>query len=136
MTRVPKKLREQVRQRANGRCEYCGLLDLVARLSHQVDHIVPPRHGGTNDFDNNLAWACFRCNNGKGTDIGTIDITTGQRVWLYNPREQRWDDYFEIQETGHILGKTPEGRATARLLNMNYEPEVEARRLLIKHGLW
>ena len=136
MTRVPKKLRDQVRQRANGRCEYCGLPDSVASLSHHVDHILPPRHTGTNDFDSNLAWACFRCNNGKGTDIGTVDIVTTERVWLYNPREQNWDDHFEIRETGHIFGKTPEGRATVRLLNMNHEAEVEARRLVIKYGLW
>jgi hypothetical protein len=135
VTRIPARIRNQVRQRANGRCEYCGLLDSLARLSHQVDHVVPPRHGGSDELIN-LAWACFRCNNGKGTDIGTVDITTNQRVWLFNPREQKWDEHLELEVTGLIIGKSSEGRATARLLDMNVETEVEARRLLIENNLW
>lgn len=84
----------------------------------------------------NLAWACFRCNNLKGTDIGTFDTLTRQRVWLYNPRGQKWDDHFELDGLGLIVGKTPEGRATARLLGMNDEDFPKLRRLLVKTGRW
>lgn len=135
MSRVPAAVRRQVQQRAGGRCEYCGLPEALGRLSHQVDHILPPRHLGSEDLIN-FAWACFRCNNNKGTDIGTVDLATMQRTWLYNPREQRWDEHFEIDTQGYIVGKTTQGRATARLLEMNIEPEVELRRLFVESGQW
>lgn len=135
MKRVSELVRNQVKERATGRCEYCRLPEEVARLSHQVDHIVPPRHSGSNEPDN-LAWACFRCNNNKGTDISTIDVETNQLVRLYNPRTQQWDEHFVIEDTGHIVGKTPQGRATARLLDMNNDNEVEVRGLLVRTGLW
>ncbi|MCB9457896.1 MAG: HNH endonuclease, partial [Anaerolineaceae bacterium] len=66
--RVPQSVRDMVRQRAEDQCEYCYLPDAFGYYSHQVDHILPVKHQGSSDLDN-LAWACFECNNAKGSDI-------------------------------------------------------------------
>jgi hypothetical protein len=46
---------------------------------------------------------------------------------LFNPRGDAWSDHFAVQG-GRILGLTPKGRATARLLNMNAPRRVELRK--------
>lgn len=102
--------------------------------SHQVDHITPPKHGGTSGL-NNLAWACFRRNRNKSTDIASIDEITSELTLLYNPRTQSWEEHFELRD-GVILGKTAVGRVTVRILNVNHPKQVAIRRALIESGLW
>lgn len=135
MTRVAPGIRTLVRERARRRCEYCYLPEGIVRLPHQPDHIVPPRHGGTDD-DPNLAWSCYYCNHAKGTDIGTLDFETQNRVWLFDPRQDDWNEHFEMDENGLIVGKTSIGRAAARLLLMNQQEKIEIRTMLIEAGLW
>lgn len=60
---------------------------------------------------------------------------TGELAPLYNPRLQHWDEHFELVGD-EIIGKTPIGRITVRLLQMNHPEQVEARRLIIAAGLW
>jgi hypothetical protein len=134
VTRIPDAIRQQIRERADGRCEYCRLPDAYATFSHQVDHIVPQRHGGTDDISN-LAWACFRCNNSKGTDIASFDSETSEFVFFFNPRKQLWDNHFTMIE-GIIEGQTATGRVTVRLLRMNDPERADTRRDLIDAGLW
>ena len=50
------------------------------------------------------------------------------------PRKQRWPDHFQLQEDGRIVGTTPEGRATARLLDFNAEDRLQLRRVLMRQG--
>ena len=134
MSRVSASTREKVRDRAtDARCEYCHLSESLSKFSHQVDHIIPPRHGGDNELSN-LAWACFNCNNNKGTDIAPIENDT--LAPLYNPRNQSWDDHFRLDESGQIVGLTTQGKATARLLQMNTFRLVQIRRILLQLGLW
>lgn len=75
MTHIPTALRKQVRQRAAERCEYCRKPENVSAFSHQIDHLVASKHDGPTTLDN-LAWACFRCNNAKGSDIAAYDEMT------------------------------------------------------------
>jgi hypothetical protein len=131
---LPDSIRQQVRVRAQHRCEYCHLPEGFTRFSHQVDHINPPRHLGTDDL-NNLAWACFHCNNSKGTDIATVEAVLFKRVWLYQPRTQRWQQHFEMTPQGVIVGKTLSGRGTVRLLDMNRIQIIDLRRSLLQAGL-
>lgn len=128
MGRIPESIRKQVRQQAHEKCEYCLIPDNVTHFSHQVDHIIPPRHGGVDEIQN-LAWACFYCNNNKGTDIATYDINSRTPVFLYNPYYDNWSDHFE-SDGGYILGKTAKGSATARLLKMNNYKRVQIRKSL------
>lgn len=134
MTRISATAREQVRQRARSRCEYCHKPEQVGGFSYQVDHVIPERHLGTSELAN-LAWACFKCNNMKSTDIASYDEETGALTPLYNPRLQHWDEHFEIVN-GVLLGRTAVGRVTVRVLEMNSPQQVETRRLLIEAGLW
>lgn len=134
MARISATQREQVRRRGNGRCEYCRLPEEFSTYKHQVDHIIPHKHGGS-DHINNLAWACFRCNNNKSTDVASYDPKTTKLFPLYNPRQQDWDDHFAIED-GFIYGKTPEGRVTVNVLHMNADKRVETRRDLIEADLW
>ena len=135
MTRVSAVIREQVRQRAGLRCEYCRMLEAFSPRSYHVDHIIPViRHHGTEDI-NNLAWACTRCNVNKASDIASYDLETQQLTPLFNPRAQSWDDHFEM-DGARIVGKTPVGRVTVSLLQMNSLSQLEARELLIEMRLW
>lgn len=135
MSRVPSSIRDSVRQRAEGRCEYCGKQERFSPYSFHVDHIIPvKRHGGSAGLEN-LAWACFDCNTNKSADISGYDEQTGELTPLYNPRTQIWDEHFEMVDA-LIHGKTPIGRVTARLLQMNEQTRLESRRELVEKGLW
>ena len=62
-------LRQFVRDRAERRCEYCGIseeCDLV--LPFHVEHIRARKHGGGDEAEN-LALACHHCNLCKGSNL-------------------------------------------------------------------
>lgn len=122
--------RDTLRQRADDRCEYCRLRQEHAPLwRHQVEHIIPIKHGGTDHLDN-LAWTCVRCNLSKGPNLSGIDPETSQVIELFNPRTQVWSEHF-AHEGAHIVGLTPVGRATVAVLNMNEPRRLELREELL-----
>ncbi len=127
-------LRDEVRRRANNRCEYCRLNQLHAPLVFQIEHIIAKQHGGGDDRLN-LALACDRCNLHKGTNLTSIDPETQQIVSLYNPRSQVWAEHFSVDDA-FIIGLTPIGRATVRVLNMNATRRVRLRAALLQRGEW
>ena len=55
--------RYEVLRRAGFRCDLCGISAEERAL--EVDHIVPRRHGGTDDLSN-LQALCYKCNANKG----------------------------------------------------------------------
>ena len=124
--RIAAALRRQVRERARERCEYCLLAEVEAFFPHEPDHIIPQKHGGETVLEN-LALACFDCNRFKGSDIASVDPSSGALTPLFHPRLQRWSDHFQL-EHGRILPLTASGRATARLLRLNLPHRIEIRR--------
>jgi hypothetical protein len=132
MTRISEKLRSQVRERAQGRCEYCLLHEDDAIFPHEPDHIVAEKHGGPTQLEN-LAWSCFSCNRLKGSDLSSIDPITGELTFLFNPRQHQWRRHFRLNG-GHIEPLTPRGRATATLLNLNSLTNIAERIRLIEIG--
>jgi hypothetical protein len=90
---VPDELRAAVAQRADERCEYCLIHERDSGFTHQVDHVISRKHGGPSNFEN-LALACVLCNRYKGSDVASINLTTGTLVRLFNPRHDRWNDSF------------------------------------------
>lgn len=119
-------LRQQVRQRAKFRCEYCHFHERHLPLwGFHLDHIVAEQHGGTDALDN-LAWSCQRCNLKKGTNLTGIDPDSGMLVRLFHPRHDNWEEHFIVQ-SGRMHGKTAIGRATAWLLDMNSQDRIELR---------
>lgn len=127
-TYISAPLRRWVEERANYRCEYCLLPGTVAFFSHEIDPIIAQKHGGVTDADN-LALTCWRCNRHKGTDLGSFDPQTGQFSFLFNPRTQQWIEHFAFEELT-IVGLTPEGRTTVRLLQLNTQKRLAERRQL------
>ncbi|MCG8584693.1 MAG: HNH endonuclease [Pirellulales bacterium] len=119
-------LRQFVRQRARDRCEYCQIPQAATpAIALHIEHIVARQHRGPTS-SSNLCLSCDRCNAFKGTNLASIDPETGEQVNLFRPREDRWDEHFEIRG-GVIVGTTPVGRATVALLNMNDFRRVELR---------
>lgn len=125
MAEVSAADRVLVRARALGRCEYCGLLESLSFVEHQIDHVIAVKHGGPSD-PANLALSCTLCNRYKGSDIASIDPETSMLIALYNPRDQPWDRHFR-STSGYILGLTPHGRATVRLLQFNRMDRLRER---------
>jgi hypothetical protein len=97
-----------------------------------VDHVVAEKHGGVTEAAN-LAYTCWRCNRHKGTDLGSFDPQTGEFSFLFNPRTQQWAHHFNLND-GHLLGQTPIGRTTARLLQFNINERMAERQRLIALG--
>ena len=90
------------------------------------------KHGGDDSLAN-LALACDRCNFSKGPNLSGIDSDTDSIEVLFNPREQHWDDHFAYRGP-LIVGRTPTGRATVVVLNMNESHRVQLREELIRAG--
>src|SRR5438552_3933382 len=111
---ISDELRTAVRQRAAGRCEYCLFPQQETLLPLEVDHIIALKHGGLTILEN-LALACPTCNIQEGTDLASIDSTTGKICRLFHPRNDSWNDHFQIQRE-FIVPLTPIGRVTEFLL--------------------
>jgi hypothetical protein len=127
--------RRLVRQRAGNCCEYCRLPESAGTVTFHVDHIIPVKHDGEDDTDN-LCLACYHCNGYKGADIAGFDPVTRDLTRLYHPREQVWNDHFRLEEGAVIVGLTPEGRTTARVLRFNEDSRLRRRRILMRVGLY
>ena len=118
--------RRLVRARAGNRCEYCGLPQDESPLAAlQIEHVIPKKHGGT-DAPHNLALACIDCNLSKSSNIAGFDPETSQMTELFHPRKHVWDEHFERRGLS-IVGKTPIGRTTVRVLDMNSDDQLELR---------
>jgi hypothetical protein len=121
-------LREAVRKRASGRCEYCHLPQEFSELHFHVEHIIARQHGGMDESEN-LAQACPECNLAKGPNLTAIDPETGAVVRLFHPRRDKWSEHFAL-EGNRVIGKSDIGRATTRLLRMNLPERVRIRDVL------
>lgn len=126
MTYISAAVRREVIERAGNRCEYCLLPAEVAFYPHEVDHVIAEKHGGATDI-NNLAFACWRCNRHKGSDLTSFDPQTQQLSPLFNPRTQIWSEHFAY-EGERMTGLTPEGRTTISLLQLNSDARLTERR--------
>jgi HNH endonuclease len=128
-------LRNAVRQRAQLRCEYCRLPELFSFVQpFQVEHIVARKHRGPSVLSN-LALACDRCNLWKGADLTSLDPITRKIVRLFHPRRMKWSKHFRWD--GPVLvGRSPVGRTTVALLQMNHEDRIQLRQALLDEGLF
>lgn len=128
--RTPESMRRIVAARARGYCEYCRCSEQFATQSFTVEHIKPRLVGGETVLEN-LAWSCFGCNGHKHTKIQATDPETGEKIALYNPRQQSWREHFSWSDDfTEVIGKTACGRATVEALRLNRFGVVNLRRLL------
>lgn len=117
MSDIPAALADEVRLRARGRCEYCGLSQLGQEAAFHTDHVIPRSADGPT-VSGNLALACVSCSLRKGARRTAPDPETGNEEPLFHPREQRWAEHFRW-DGERIVPLTPTGRATAAALAMN-----------------
>jgi hypothetical protein len=129
---ISQAVRREVRARANGRCEYCLMLETLLLAGCEVDHVVSRKHGGITEFSN-LALSCARFNRAKGSDVGSIHPASGEFVRLFNPRRDRWGEHF-AQDGARIIGLTPVGQVTVTLLQLNRDERLLERKLLQQAG--
>lgn len=127
--RISASLRQQVRERARQRCEYCLLAEEQSFFPHEPDHVIAEKHGGTATPEN-LAWACFDCNRFKGSNIASLDPMTGELVQLFNPRTQAWTEHFKL-EGALIVALSSSARVTIEVLRLNLPKRVEVRETLL-----
>ena len=134
MTRayVPAALRREVIERAGARCEYCRFPQDASLLAFEVEHVVAEKHGGATTADN-LALACPNCNRYKGTDLGSLDPETGVLTPFFHPRTEDWHEHFRL-DGALVVPRTPVGRVTVAILQLNHPDRVLEHQILIRIG--
>jgi hypothetical protein len=125
---ISASIRQFVNDRAGGKCEYCLMHQDFSIYSHEVDHAIAIKHGGSSNADN-LVLSCLPCNRYKGSDLTSIDPITQEITHLFNPRSHKWTDHFKI-EKDYIVGLTDIARTTIFLLKLN-----DPKRLIIRQAL-
>jgi hypothetical protein len=124
----------KVWRRADRCCEYCRLNQDYDDTPFEIDHIIARKHDGLSEADN-LCLSCFWCNSFKGSNIAGRDNRTRKLTGLFNPRRQKWQQHFRWRGAV-LLGRTPTGRVTVAVLNINDSFRLELREALIDEGLF
>ena len=128
---VSEALRKSVTERALSRCEYCKIHAENSFFTFHIEHIISLKHGGKTVSDN-LAFACPICNLNKGSDIATFIEDIKDVIRFFNPRNDNWDEHFEIEESGLICYKTSIGASTIKILNLNHPDSIIERREMVR----
>ena len=87
------------------------------------------------DAEDNLALACFACNNHKGTNLSGLDPQTGELTRLFHPRRDEWNEHFRW-DRAWLVGRTAIGRATVEVLAINLPHRWELRAALLEEGVF
>jgi len=119
---VPHPRHDEVRAAHDGTCGYCGTHEAETGGELTVDHYKPTCAGGT-DEQENLVYACYRCNLYKG-DYWSDEPDS--RVLL--PSDDHKLHLVEDPSTGLVTPSSKRGRIHIALLRLN-RPELVARRL-------
>jgi hypothetical protein len=131
MTKVTARF---VRERAEGRCEYCLIPEISGLHELEVDHIIAEKHSGPTELTN-LALCCVWCNRFKGPNLSGLDPQTRIITRLFDPRSDLWDVNFRYEDAV-LIGLTSIGRATIFALNINLRARIEGRAALIAARLF
>ena len=126
-------LERLVWRRARSRCEYCRMRQDHDDSAFEIDHIIARKHHGAT-VAGNLALSCFHCNSFKGANIGGRDPLTRKLTPLFHPRRHKWERHFRW-EGPWLIGRTPIGRVTVDILNMNDPLRVALREALFEEGI-
>ena len=125
---IPIQLRQRVAHRAHSICEYCLIHEEDTYFGCQVDHIISIKHGGKT-VATNLAFACTFCNRFKGSDIGSLTLTSGTFTRFYNPRTDSWKNHFKLDGV-RIEPRSEIGEVTERILQLNAVDRLLERSIL------
>jgi hypothetical protein len=116
------EIREQVRQRANFACGFCGVTETDAGGELTIDHFQPITKGGDDGLEN-LLYCCHRCNQYK------LDYwpTHPDEPSLWNPRREPAAQHFLELDDGTLHPLTDVGAFTLKRLRLNRSPLVAYR---------
>lgn len=118
---------EDVRRRFDGRCAYCGIAEVESGGELTVDHFHPQSAGG-DDTDDNLVYACFRCNLFKADFVPSADDLSHGRRLLHPLRDDPNQHCLTNPHTGELEPLTETGRFHITLLHLN-RPALVTHRL-------
>jgi hypothetical protein len=119
---IPAGSWEQVRQRANFACEYCGVTESDTGGLLTVDHFRPRVHGGP-DTPDNLLYCCHRCNLYKADYWPTLPSDP----ILWNPRHEPIEAHLLTLADGTLYPITATAAFTIKRLRLNRPPLVAYR---------
>jgi hypothetical protein len=131
---MDEELVQRVWRRAGFLCEYCRLPRIFMPLAFEIDHIIARKHRGRT-VGSNLALACLPCNSHKGSNLSGIDPASGSIVRLFHPRRHKWTHHFRW-DGPWLIGRTPIGRATVAVLEINLPHRVAIRQVLMQEGVF
>ncbi|MBC7818425.1 MAG: HNH endonuclease [Planctomycetaceae bacterium] len=115
-----------VRARYDCCCGYCGVCEDDAGGELTVDHFIPVAAGGGDD-DENLVYACFRCNLFKA-DFCPSDADRQNGHMLLHPLRDDLSMHLQLEEeTGRLVALTDTGSFQIRLLRLNRQSLVAMR---------
>jgi hypothetical protein len=117
---------DEVRRHYDFRCGYCGVSEADSGGELTVDHYRPVSAGG-GDEDDNLVYACFRCNLYKSNYFPAgEDLAHGLRV--LHPLRDDITAHLREDETSHrLLALTETGGFHINLLQLNRPALIERR---------
>lgn len=128
---MPHPKHNEVRTRYHERCGYCGVREDDVGGELTVDHFVPVSAGG-DDGDDNLVYACFRCNLFKSDFSPTNNDRSNGHVLLH-PLQNNVAAHVRLDEaTGRVKPLTETGRFQIALMHLN-RPALIALRLRRRH---
>lgn len=131
---IPKQIKQQVAEDANHRCGYCLTTKLIIGPLLQIEHIIPVSKGGGHERSN-LWLACPYCNNCKSDHTEAVDLQSGERVPLFNPRKDIWSEHFRwVSDGTTVEGLTAMRRATVLQLQINQPDIVASRQIWVMAG--
>jgi hypothetical protein len=115
-----------VREHYDYRCGYCTVSEVDAGGELTVDHYRPVSARG-DESDDNLVYACSRCNLFKGDFWPSVqDQERGHRV-LHPLRDVVSAHLAPNEQTGNVEPLTETGRFHITLLQLNRRPLVALR---------
>jgi hypothetical protein len=115
-------IREQVRQRAQYTCEFCGITEIDTGGMLTIDHFQPCSKAGLDTLEN-LIYACITCNQYKQDYWPRTE--TAPTLW--NPRQESANQHFVEQEDGQLTALTATGIFTIKRLRLNRSQLIAAR---------
>jgi len=132
---IPVEVERRVHKAARNRCGYCLSPQHLLMTPLEIDHIIPTAKGGTDD-ESNLWLACSVCNRRESDKTTGVDLHTGEKLKLFNPRTQQWFEHFQWSADGSlVIGLTPVGRVTVAALHLSDNKRViRVRRLWVSVG--
>jgi hypothetical protein len=106
--------REQVRQRAQLACEFCGITEADVGSQLTIDHFHPRVKGGDDSLDN-LIYCCAACNQYKHDYWPSCPDAPS----LWNPRNEPAEQHLLELDDGMLHSLSATGAFTLTRLRLN-----------------